>query len=162
MDATNCERCGQRLYARARFCTPGCRDAFYRLSPPPGAEFNGQGRLQGRDVRGMTRADLRDMGFEPMSAQAALRAHCLDCCAGSADEVRRCMALKCPSWPFRLGRSPWKEMRVMSEEQRAAASERLRARNIAGRSADALNTVDAGAGMVGAATPAPPEPIGMG
>ena len=75
----------------------------------------------------MTQEELRALGHSPMSAQEALRAHCLDCCAGSSDEVRKCAALKCPSWPFRLGASPWKAARQLSDEQREVLRERARA-----------------------------------
>lgn len=70
-----------------------------------------------RDPRRMTPEELRTMGHEPMSATAAIRAHCLDCCAGSPDEVRKCTAFGCPSWPWRMGMNPW---RTVSEGRRAA------------------------------------------
>jgi len=44
----------------------------------------------GRDPRTMTRAELEAMGHRPLSPMQAIRAKCLDCCAGSADEVRKC------------------------------------------------------------------------
>jgi hypothetical protein len=66
---------------------------------------NPDGTTEGRDPRTLPEAELRALGHEPMSAQAAIRAHCLDCCAGSPDEVRKCTAVRCPSWPFRMGRS---------------------------------------------------------
>lgn len=34
----------------------------------------------------------------------AIRAKCLDCCAGQLKEVRRCVCIKCPLYPFRMGR----------------------------------------------------------
>ena len=34
----------------------------------------------------------------------AIRAKCLDCCAGQPKEVRRCVCIKCPLYPFRMGR----------------------------------------------------------
>ncbi len=34
----------------------------------------------------------------------AIRAKCLDCCCGQHGEVRRCTAMNCPLWRFRLGR----------------------------------------------------------
>lgn len=68
--------------------------------------------------------DLIDLGHKPMSAQKALRLHCLDCCGGSAHEVRYCAALRCPSWPFRLGRSPWRAPLKISDERRQELRER--------------------------------------
>lgn len=38
-----------------------------------------------------------------------------------------CIALVCSSWPFRMGRSPWKEKWVLTDEQRQALAERGRA-----------------------------------
>ena len=74
--------------------------------------------LIGRDPREMTRAELEAIGHEPMSPLEALRAKCLDC-AGSAHEVRCCVAMACPSWPFRTGKNPWRA--PASEAQREAS-----------------------------------------
>ena len=92
-----------------------------------GYEPGPDGWMVGRDPRTMTQAELRAMGHEPMSYGEALRAKCLDCCAGSPHEVRLCVAVSCPNWDFRMGPSPWKAPRRLTEEQRAAASERMRA-----------------------------------
>jgi hypothetical protein len=74
----------------------------------PGLELGDDGNAVGRDPRGMTVHELRQLGHLPMTAQEALRSRCLDCCAGSAHEVRSCVAVACPAWPFRLGKSPWR------------------------------------------------------
>ncbi len=37
------------------------------------------------------------------SRKKAIRLKCLDCCYGSAYEVRLCPARQCPLWRFRLG-----------------------------------------------------------
>ena len=55
----------------------------------------------------------------------ALRARCLDCCCGSAPEVRKCTAVACPSWPFRMGTNPFREKRVLSPEQKREMVDRL-------------------------------------
>ena len=55
----------------------------------------------------------------------ALRARCLDCCCGMASEVRKCTAVMCPSWSFRMGTNPHREKRVLSPVQKAAMVERL-------------------------------------
>ena len=78
------------------------------------------------DPREMSAADLASMGFQRISRGDAIRAKCLDC-ASSAAEVRACEVGSCALWPFRMGTDPWREAREMSEEQRAAAVERLRA-----------------------------------
>lgn len=41
-----------------------------------------------------------------MTPVKAIRAKCLDCCCGSAHEVRLCVCTDCTLWPFRLGRNP--------------------------------------------------------
>jgi hypothetical protein len=89
------------------------------------------GNAIGRDPLLCSRQELETLGHAPVSAQAALRLHCLDCCGNSAVEVRCCTATACPSWPFRLGRSPWKEKRVISDETR----EKLAASLARGRAA---------------------------
>lgn len=83
-----------------------------------GIEDN-EGLKVGRDPLVMTAAELTALGHAPMSAQKALRLRCLDCCAGSSHEVKLCVSVACPSWPFRLGRSPWKAKREMSPEHLA-------------------------------------------
>ena len=74
--------------------------------------------LIGRDPRQMSPDELRAMGHKTMSPVAAIRLKCLDC-AGSSDEVRRCIAVACPSWPFRTGRNPGRA--PASEAQREAS-----------------------------------------
>ena len=53
----------------------------------------------GRDPRTMTQDELRAMGHEPTSLIAIIRVKCLDCCAGSPNEVRLCVAMACPAGP---------------------------------------------------------------
>lgn len=36
----------------------------------------------------------------------AIRAKCLDCCCGNTAEVRRCTAVKCTLYPYRMGKRP--------------------------------------------------------
>lgn len=76
----------------------------------------------GRDPREMTTAELEQLGHERMSLQKALRLRCLDCCAGSAAEVRLCVSVTCPSWPFRMGRSPWRQPISDATRERLARS----------------------------------------
>lgn len=54
-----------------------------------------------------------------------IRAFCIDCCGGSTNEVKLCTAPKCALYPFRLGKNPYRAKRVMTDEQRAEAKERL-------------------------------------
>jgi hypothetical protein len=78
--------------------------------------------LVGRDPRTMSSDELRAMGCEPMSPMEAIRRKCLDCTAGSAHEIRGCVAMTCPSWAFRMGKNPW---RAPPSEARIEAGRRL-------------------------------------
>jgi hypothetical protein len=42
----------------------------------------------------------------------AVRLACLECCNGSALEVRECVATSCPLWTFRFGRRPSAENKL--------------------------------------------------
>ena len=75
------------------------------------------GREVGRDPNQMRAEELGTLGHSAMSPLKALGLRCIDCCAGSSLEVRLCTAVSCPSWPFRLGHSPWRP--PASEAQRA-------------------------------------------
>ena len=85
-----------------------------------GYEPDGE-HLIGRDPRQMNRAELEAMGHAPMSPVEAIRAKCLDC-AGSSDEVRKCVAMTCPSWPFRIGKNPWRSAEARRETGRRLAA----------------------------------------
>ena len=54
----------------------------------------------------------------------AIKAKCLDCCCGQREEVKLCPVTDCPLWNFRLGKNP-NRSRSLTDEQRAAAAERL-------------------------------------
>lgn len=56
----------------------------------------------------------------------AIREKCIDCCCGSASEVKECSCTKCPIYPFRLGKNPFRQKREMSEEQKKVVGDRLR------------------------------------
>lgn len=60
-----------------------------------------------------------------MTPIKAIRAKCLDCCCGQANEVKLCPATDCSLYPFRLGKNP-NIKREYTDEQRAAMAERLR------------------------------------
>lgn len=94
-----------------------------KQAPQRGAVYDERGYLEGRDPRAMSHDELRAMGHVPMSLMEALRARCLDC-AGSAQQVAQCMQLRCPSWPLRMGKSPWRK--PPSDEQQEAMRERGR------------------------------------
>ena len=99
-----------------------------RLNPNPstavGTELGADGQPVGRDPRKLDQEGLQELGHLPMSPLSALRARCIDCCAGSADEVKKCIAVGCASWPFRMGVNPWRSV----SEGRREAGRRLAAK----------------------------------
>jgi hypothetical protein len=89
------------------------------------SQFPGDGgELIGKDPREVP-SEILALYHRERNPLKAIRARCLDCCCGNAAEVRKCTAVACPSWPFRLGVNPFREKRVLSPEQKQAAAERL-------------------------------------
>lgn len=89
------------------------------MTTPLHRELRSDGEQQGRDPRTLTPGELGSMGLTRESRGDAIRAKCLDCCAGNSAEIRRCAAKDCSLWPFRMGTDPWREKRVLSDSQRA-------------------------------------------
>jgi len=91
-----------------------------------GYEPGPDGYMVGRDPRDMDKEAMKLMGHEPMSPTQAIRARCFDC-AGTSHEIRLCVAVACPSWPFRLGSNPWRAEKTEAQiEASRRAGERLR------------------------------------
>ena len=55
----------------------------------------------------------------------AIRAKCVDCSAGSMKEVRECVMLDCPLYPYRLGKSPNRKPRILTDEEREVLRQRM-------------------------------------
>ena len=55
----------------------------------------------------------------------AIREKCLDCCCYQLAEVRECGAERCPLYPFRMGKNPYRIKRQLSDEQKQALAQRL-------------------------------------
>lgn len=81
------------------------------LAPAPqgGAalEPGPDGHPVGRDPREMTIAELEALGHVKRPILAAIRAKCLDCCCGQPSEVRKCTAVGCLLWPYRMNDNPF-------------------------------------------------------
>lgn len=65
-----------------------------------------EGAFVGRDPRKLTPADFSAADVPLRPVLKAIRANCLDCCGGNAAEVRKCVSVRCPLWPMRMGRFP--------------------------------------------------------
>jgi hypothetical protein len=74
------------------------------LEPSP-YEADG-GHFIGISPASLSANELRTLGG-PESPIKAIRAKCLDCCSGQASEVRKCTAINCALWPFRMGWNPF-------------------------------------------------------
>lgn len=59
----------------------------------------------------------------------AVRAKCLDCCMGQANEVKLCTIADCSLYPFRFGKDPYVTKRVLTEEQLEQARQRMKHAN---------------------------------
>lgn len=56
----------------------------------------------------------------------AIRAFCMGCSGDSTAEVKNCPVEKCPLYPFRMGKNPYRQRREMSEEQKQVLADRLK------------------------------------
>ena len=88
------------------------RGPYAHLQSCLAAPEPGEGDLQvGRDPRTIAEADWRASSLLFRTLAEAARAKCLDCCGGQLREVRFCLALTCPLWPFRMGTDPFRGRR---------------------------------------------------
>ena len=78
------------------------RSAFLESS-----KFDGdKGENVGLDPRKIPKSVLRVLGH-PETPLKSIRGKCLDCSNGVPSEVRKCVAVHCPLWPFRMGSNPF-------------------------------------------------------
>lgn len=61
----------------------------------------------GKHISDVTLADLKANGHTKKPLIKVIRERCLDCCGFQAGEVRKCVDVKCPSWPYRMGSNPF-------------------------------------------------------
>jgi hypothetical protein len=91
-----------------------------------GAAFvqcNRDGSTEGKDPRTMPRELLLTI-HERMPLSQVIRARCLDCCAHLPSEVRKCTAVDCVSWPYRMGRNPFSDRKANPAALEALAKAR--------------------------------------
>ena len=99
-----------------------------------GLETGPDGADIGRDPRRLAPAELRALGHRAAPLLQAMRRRCVDCCGGKTDEVRRCTAVACPLWPYRMGdrsvaKRAGREARRRPKPRRRGRSNRLPARD---------------------------------
>jgi hypothetical protein len=71
-------------------------------------------------------SQILSLKFRAQNPLKAIRETCLDCCCRNAEEVRKCVATDCPSWPFRMGTNPFRKKRELSSKQKREMAKRLR------------------------------------
>ncbi len=84
------------------------------------------GCIVGRDPRKVSKEEYESAGHIQKPIMDVIRAKCLDCCCGQPNEVRRCMAVNCDLWPYRMGTNPLRDKVELTEEQRMEKSERMK------------------------------------
>jgi hypothetical protein len=77
-------------------------------------------------------SEILQRHYREQNPVRAIRARCLDCCCGQLSEVRKCVAVDCASWPFRMGLNPFRSKRALSPKQLKVLSDRAAAIRIAG------------------------------
>ena len=120
---------------------------------------HGQG--VGRDPDQMTAEELIALGHSAMSPLKALRLRCIDCYGDCLKSVRGCTSTDCPSWPFRMGRNPWRA--PVSEERRQLgrdlAARRPRGAENQRQGRGFAETEEGAATTLPASTPEPHSPL---
>ena len=119
------------------------------------------GQEVGRDPNQMTAEELIALGHSAMSPLKALRLRCIDCYGGSLKSVRGCTSTDCPSWPFRMGRNPWRAPASEERKQRARdlAARRPRAAKNQRQGRGFAETDEGAATTLPASTPEPHSPL---
>ena len=99
-------------------------------APNPLLEISGQesdgGELVGRRPSEVP-LEILSLYYGTKNPLKAIRERCLDCCCSQPREVHKCVAVDCPSWPFRMGVNPFRKKQQLSEEQRQRRTAQLRA-----------------------------------
>jgi hypothetical protein len=84
-----------------------------------------QGELIGKHPRDLP-SQILSLKFRAQNPLKAIREKCIDCCCGNSSEVRKCVAVDCALWPYRMGTNPFRKKRELSAEQGRQMTERLR------------------------------------
>src|SRR5262245_8986831 len=82
------------------------------------------GELIGKHPRDVP-SQILSLNFRAQKPLKAIREKCLDCCCGNAAEVRKCVAVDCPLWPYRMTTNPFRKKRELSPAQKPERAERL-------------------------------------
>jgi hypothetical protein len=116
----------ERFIGDYGYCTPaGGHYHCYVIHGDVVQPIPQRGELIGRDPRKVSADDWERAGIEGQPILRVIRAKCLDCRGEQESEVRKCVAVACPNWPYRMGENPFRAAREMTDEERVALGERL-------------------------------------
>jgi hypothetical protein len=93
------------------------RDAARAILLEPSPWAIDERELIDRDPRKIPVEEFTQARLEGNPLLKVIRAKCLDCCVQQEPEVRKCVAVICPNWPYRMGAHPFHK-RELTEEQR--------------------------------------------
>ena len=83
------------------------------------------GELVGRDPRKVERREFDEAGLVAAPILEVIRAKCMDCVGEQEAEVRKCVSVLCPNWPYRMGANPMRTVNLTdAERQRRSARAR--------------------------------------
>jgi hypothetical protein len=74
------------------------------------------GESIGRDPRRISANEFHEAGIAGAPLLEVIRARCLDCCVEQAGEVRKCVSIACPSWPYRMNANPFRNVNLTAAE----------------------------------------------
>jgi len=78
---------------------------------------NPDGSTEGKHPRDADVDVMREI-HDPAPLLRVIRVKCIDCSGGSESEARKCTAIGCALWPYRMASNPFHAPREMTPEQR--------------------------------------------
>ena len=96
------------------------RREFLEISP---FQADG-GELIGKHP-GEVPSEVLSQKFRAQNPLRAIREKCIDCSCGDNSEVRKCVAVDCALWPYRMGKNPFRKKRELSMDEKRKRTERL-------------------------------------
>src|SRR5712671_5322915 len=79
---------------------------------------NPDGSTEGRNPREADVVEVLREFHDAVPLLRVIRAKCIDCSGGSESEARKCTAIGCALWPYRMASNPFRAPREMTQEQR--------------------------------------------
>ena len=84
-----------------------------------------EGQLIGKHPSNVP-SQILPLNFRAQNPLKAVREKCLDCCCANATEVRKCVAVDCALWPYRMGTNPFRKKSELAPEEKHERVKRLR------------------------------------